>query len=207
MIITQNSSNNYSFSSSDSWSFSIEKSRREVTKTEPCVHCGKPDWCYVISSNLSVCNRSDFPADGWFKTSKTDKTGRYIYALEKSRQNTSTDPVTHQPKVQIKTLAKLPSVPDQISVIEEKDKRTLIYPYGENYDVIRPEEKVDGQWQKINKAMRPRYRKGDRMIIGKGSKPWEWQAYRLNEALQYCKNKWILIVEGEKCVEVARPNG
>jgi putative DNA primase/helicase len=36
----------------------------------------------------------------------------------------------------------------------------------------------------------------------KGSK--DWRAYRLSEAVKHCQDKWILGVEGEGCVEVAR---
>jgi putative DNA primase/helicase len=36
----------------------------------------------------------------------------------------------------------------------------------------------------------------------KGSK--DWRAYRLSEAVKYCQDTWVLSVEGEGCVEVAR---
>ncbi len=51
----------------------------EVTKDNPCAHCGKPDWCYRLEP-LSVCNRDADPAPGWYKTSKTDDEGHYYYA-------------------------------------------------------------------------------------------------------------------------------
>jgi len=51
-----------------------------VTETNPCPHCGKPDWCYFIGE-LSVCNRPQYPpAAGWEATSKTDKDGKIYYA-------------------------------------------------------------------------------------------------------------------------------
>lgn len=31
----------------------------EVTKTNPCPHCGKPDWCYSIGE-FTVCDRNRF---------------------------------------------------------------------------------------------------------------------------------------------------
>jgi len=52
---------------------------QEVTKDQPCPHCGKPDWCYRLG-DLSVCKRGVEPADGWFKTTKTDKEGSFYYA-------------------------------------------------------------------------------------------------------------------------------
>lgn len=51
----------------------------EVSKTNPCPHCGKPDWCYFIG-DLSVCKRGSAPADGWEATSKADKEGTPFYA-------------------------------------------------------------------------------------------------------------------------------
>ncbi len=50
-----------------------------VSKTSPCLHCGKPDWCYFIGE-LSVCNREQPPATGWEATSKADKDGKIYYA-------------------------------------------------------------------------------------------------------------------------------
>ena len=50
-----------------------------VSKASPCLHCGKPDWCYSIGE-LSVCNRDQPPAPGWEATSKTDKDGKIYYA-------------------------------------------------------------------------------------------------------------------------------
>jgi len=50
-----------------------------VSEASPCLHCGKPDWCYLIGE-LSVCNRDEPPAPGWEATSKTDKDGKTYYA-------------------------------------------------------------------------------------------------------------------------------
>ena len=50
-----------------------------VSKASPCLHCGKPDWCYSIGE-LSVCNRDQPPAPGWEATSKADKDGKIYYA-------------------------------------------------------------------------------------------------------------------------------
>ncbi len=50
-----------------------------VSKSEPCRHCGKPDWCYRIGE-LEVCNRESPPSTGWVKTAKTDAEGKFFYA-------------------------------------------------------------------------------------------------------------------------------
>ena len=56
-----------------------------VTKSNPCPHCGKPDWCYSIGE-LSVCNRDQPPATGWEATSKTDKDGKIYYARPQEKK-------------------------------------------------------------------------------------------------------------------------
>ena len=58
---------------------STSRTLLRVTKTSPCPHCGKPDWCYFIGE-LSVCNREQPPATGWEATSKADKDGKIYYA-------------------------------------------------------------------------------------------------------------------------------
>ena len=56
-----------------------------VTESNPCLHCGKPDWCYLIGE-LSVCNRDQPPASGWEATSKSDADGHFYYApIQKKR--------------------------------------------------------------------------------------------------------------------------
>ena len=51
----------------------------KVTQTEPCIHCGKPDWCYRVGA-LTVCKRDAEPATGWEKTKKADREGTPYYA-------------------------------------------------------------------------------------------------------------------------------
>jgi Protein of unknown function (DUF3987) len=62
-----------------------------VTKQNPCIHCGKPDWCYRIGK-LSVCNRDLEPAPGWKKTSKKDDDGHYFYAPSEEKSQKSIRP-------------------------------------------------------------------------------------------------------------------
>ncbi|NJL62271.1 MAG: hypothetical protein HC903_11085 [Methylacidiphilales bacterium] len=58
------------------------RSITHATKSEPCPHCGKPDWCYSLGE-LSVCKRGADPTTGWIRTSKQDKDGDYFFAPEK----------------------------------------------------------------------------------------------------------------------------
>lgn len=61
--------------------------RVKIDKNNPCPHCGKPDWCYMYTSEdgnlLSVCNRDHEPAPGWEKSSKLDSQGKPIYYFKK----------------------------------------------------------------------------------------------------------------------------
>lgn len=57
----------------------------KVSKSNPCPHCGKPDWCYSIGE-LSVCNRDQPPATGWEATSKADKDGKIFYARPQEKK-------------------------------------------------------------------------------------------------------------------------
>ena len=56
-----------------------------VTKSNPCPHCGKPDWCYSIGE-LTVCNRDQPPAPGWEATSKADKDRKNYYARPQEKK-------------------------------------------------------------------------------------------------------------------------
>jgi predicted P-loop ATPase len=55
------------------------KKIKQCTTNSPCIHCGKPDWCYQLGE-LTVCKRGAEPADGWQVTSKTDAEGSAYYA-------------------------------------------------------------------------------------------------------------------------------
>ena len=56
-----------------------------ATKSNPCPHCGKPDWCYFIGE-LTVCKRGNPPADGWEATSKSDSEGTVYYARPQEKK-------------------------------------------------------------------------------------------------------------------------
>jgi CRISPR-associated protein Cmr3 len=64
----------------DGQTSSTRKNLVPVTESNPCPHCGKPDWCYSIGE-LTACKRPQYPpAAGWEVTSKTDKEGTHFYA-------------------------------------------------------------------------------------------------------------------------------
>ncbi len=59
---------------------------QQVTPDEPCLHCGKPDWCYRLGE-LTVCKRDAEPAPGWEATSKHDADGSRYYAPVESKKS------------------------------------------------------------------------------------------------------------------------
>ena len=89
------------------------KNLQTVNKENPCLHCGKTDWCYRLLNNglsnslsdkgLSVCKRGAIPASGWKKTSKKDRDGDYYYAPIESQ-----DRKTKQPRIKNKRIWEYP---------------------------------------------------------------------------------------------------
>ncbi|MEG3970970.1 DUF5906 domain-containing protein [Microcoleus sp. T2B6] len=69
----------HNINSNDGQTSSTRGNLVRVTKDNPCLHCGKSDWCYSIG-NLSVCNRDQPPTTGWEATSKSDADGHIFYA-------------------------------------------------------------------------------------------------------------------------------
>ena len=70
----------------------ITENLQHVTAQTPCLHCGKPDWCYFLGV-LSVCKRSSEPAPGWRLTSKRDADGGYFFApIEQQKKSYQTSP-------------------------------------------------------------------------------------------------------------------
>ncbi|MCG5060151.1 MAG: hypothetical protein KA714_19805 [Limnoraphis sp. WC205] len=185
---------------------------KRVTKDNPCPHCGKPDWCYSLGEELTVCKRGFDPATGWIKTSKTDKEGDYFYALERpdssfTRNSYSYRPSSSRPSSQQKPLptielARLPEQPKIPQPVTKNNQATTVYPYASGQEVRRLEQ-FEGS-ERLGKKVLPYHQQDTEMVSGKGDLP--WNAYRINEAIRHGKGKWVLGVEGEKCVEVARQN-
>ena len=59
---------------------------QQVTPESPCIHCGKPDWCYRLGE-LTVCKRDVEPATGWEATSKRDADGSRYYAPQAQKKS------------------------------------------------------------------------------------------------------------------------
>lgn len=71
----------------------IGRQLTEVSLKEPCIHCGKGDWCYRFANGASVCNRGNV-AQGWEESGKTDKNMRAIlYPVEWAKKQPAPKPI------------------------------------------------------------------------------------------------------------------
>ncbi|MEG3882137.1 DUF3987 domain-containing protein, partial [Microcoleus sp. herbarium7] len=149
-----------------------------VTKSNPCPHCGKLDWCYSIGE-LSVCNRDQPPATGWEATSKTDKDGKTFYARSQEKK-----------------------------AIRPRQTRYWEYPARDGSPLVRVVRFDDGQGSKANWTQQSWGKsKGSRQIgwIGgtEGVARENIPVYRYADVKKaIANNELIFIVEGEACADI-----
>lgn len=172
---------------------------KEVTKQNPCPHCGKPDWCYSIG-NLSVCNRDNPPADGWYQTNKTDRDGHFYYA-----------PIHDLPEKQPKqsntrTWEYLDPTGNKLVRVVRIDPQKIIW---QEYWLEHPDLakfRTEGYWVKLSQKD---YDKGkctqaqwELFNQLKEEKRQHIPIYRYHEIQKaISENKTIFIVEGESCAD------
>ncbi len=101
-------------------------------------------------------------------------------------------------------LARLPNLPTDIPQRNQRQKDTeIIYRYGDQRWVQRLETPDSSKPKGYSKITLPWHiNEQGEAVNKKGAHP--WQPYRLDEVMQYASGKWLLAVEGESCVEVAR---
>lgn len=146
---------------------------QEVSKTHPCPHCGKPDWCYRLGE-LSACKRQAPPASGWQKTARCDREGTPYYAPV---------PVQSQPKD-----------------TRPRQMRSWDYPARDGSRLVRVLRIDNGQGQKKIWQQhwdRQRWRNGLKKVHRADIPIYRYADIR--EAI--AAGKPIFIVEGEPCAE------
>jgi phage/plasmid-associated DNA primase len=172
----------------------LEKAKN-VTKTEPCRHCGKPDWCYRIGE-LEVCNRQSPPATGWRETSKADKEGNFFYAPAIEQK-----PIRPKPAVRrYGFVGENALLGTEQKPIRPKQTRYWEYQARDGSKLVRVCRIDDGQ---SNKKIWQEHWDGFVWLKGLGgiSKK-EIPIYRyaeVREAIQ--QGKTIFVVEGEPCAD------
>jgi KaiC/GvpD/RAD55 family RecA-like ATPase len=208
---------------------------KEVSKSNPCPLCQKPDWCYLSENGEAVVCGRTHPGEqpqGW-RSVKDAEDGRSIFAVEKERDRdrsfSSSRPIkTRQKSKPSKTissssekieLAKFPKLPSDYPKpknnqvpqwLQEKGVPVHATETKYFYSDIQWVSRFD--WQDTNhpkghdKTIRQCHRKPNGKV--KWSKgDLEWLPYRFDEAIEGGKGKWILGLEGEACVEAARSLG
>jgi CRISPR-associated protein Cmr3 len=146
----------------------------KVSKSNPCPHCGKPDWCYFIGE-LSVCNRDQPPATGWEVTSKTDKDGKIYYARPQEKK---------------------PVRPAQTRYWEypARDGSPLVRVRRIDFGDGRKKDIKQQHWDNNKKAWVAGYGSATRDSI---------PIYRYAEVREAIANgKQILLVDGEQCADI-----
>ena len=130
-----------------------------VSEEKPCIHCGKPDWCYRLGDELSVCKRKEPPAEGWRKTKKQDSEGTPYYAMvviDQSWVYTNTDG---------QTLARV--------CRRNQDGKKRVwreYPDGEKWDIDAPKPKREDIAIYNYQSVRESITSGETVWIPEGEK-------------------------------------
>jgi hypothetical protein len=53
-----------------------------ASKSAPCPICANIDWCYELGDSLWGCKRSDTAPPGWKRTTKQDREGHWLFAVD-----------------------------------------------------------------------------------------------------------------------------
>lgn len=192
----------------------------EATKANPCLLCGKPDWCSLAASGDAVlCRRTDTSPNGWkhIKDSKDGypiyvKTGAvsdYVQNHHRRFQLTPPKPVITD-NICLATLKEPVSTPQKRRFLNKPQgdylETRILYPYSKTQVVERIEKPDYTKPKGYSKQVYPGRMDEDGWTIpGMGLDP--WLPYRIDEVREYGKGKWIVGVEGESCVETARTLG
>jgi KaiC/GvpD/RAD55 family RecA-like ATPase len=205
----------------------------EVSKSNPCPLCQKPDWCYLAENQEAVvCGRTDAgeQPQGW-RYVKDAEDGRSIFAVEQERELSfsSSIPIKTRQKPKTPKTALLSSESIELAFLPKpptdypKAKANQVPPwliekgipahatetkyfYSQTQWVSRFEWQDPNHPKGHNKTIRQCHRKPNGKVKwSKGEQ--EWFLYRIDEAISESKGKWILGLEGETCVEAARSLG
>ncbi|MEA5501455.1 VapE domain-containing protein, partial [Limnoraphis robusta Tam1] len=184
--------------------------RNYLDDLEPAKEKGKYHCPACDSHNLSIDQKTgkyqcwtcgDTKLIAKMLTAKEREHREYLnghsYHPSSSRPSSRQKPL---PTVELARLAELPKIPQPVT---KGNQVITVYPYASGQEVRRLEQ-FEGSGERLGKKVLPYHQQDTEMVTGKGDLP--WNAYRINEAIRYGKGKWVLGVEGEKCVEAAREN-
>jgi len=142
----------------------------------------------------------------WGERGKLLGSGRTIPRRVKSKSPKLMPPVPLPDKL---VLAALPEPPTDIPQKQRRLDRErgetweLLYRYSKGQEVVRTESTDNSKSKGYAKTVIPYHLDSEgKFRKGKGSQP--WPLYREDEALLYGVGKWVVLPEGEPCVEVCR---
>jgi hypothetical protein len=205
----------------------------EVTQSNPCPLCQKPDWCYRSENEEAVVCGRTAPGEeqrGW-KYLKDAADGRPIFAFEPECDRQFSSRRQIHPRQQAKSpqtiplpsenleLTKFPKLPtDQPKPKANQVPPWLVekgvpahatetrYYYSQSQWVSRFDWKDPNHSKGHDKTIRQCHRKPNGKVKwSKGDS--SWLPYRMDDAIAFGKDKWVLGLEGEACVEAARSLG
>jgi hypothetical protein len=205
----------------------------EVTKSNPCPLCQKTDWCYLAENGEAVvCGRTESgeQPSGW-RYVKDAEDGRSIFAVEREREFPfpSSRPIKTKQKIKTPKTTSLPSESIELAKFSKpptylpkpKPNQVPLWLLEKGIPAHATETKYfysDSQWGSRFDWKDPNHPKGhDKTIRQCHRKPngkvkWskgdlDWFPYRIDEAISLGKDRWVLGLEGESCVEAARSLG
>jgi hypothetical protein len=168
----------------------------EVSKTSPCPLCGKPDWCNVSPDREAVqCGRTDNPPPGW-RLSKISSDGRPLFVknLHQSSEFLEKEEELRLRRFLRKQGKDIPGDARITKTIYHYSREQQIH----RYDWPDPAKNKGRDKTFIMKFFDPQE---NRWKSGRGNEP--WFAYNESDALRKAKDRFLVILEGEKCVDLA----
>jgi replicative DNA helicase len=168
---------------------------KEVSKSDPCPICQKPDWCFLLPDGAINCKREESAPQGWVRASKDAKDGTAIFQPERNR-------AVPRPN------RELPSWKRTGKTDGGEFEKEIIFRYSDTQRVLRR------QWsdrrpvyrfkngKPKNKMVVPQHLKGKQWAWGKGGDI--WPLYRSDDLLP---TDVLFYVGGETCVETLRKWG
>lgn len=174
---------------------SIDAQAKEVTSSDPCPICSKPDWCFLLPDGAINCKRETSAPDGWVRASKDASDSTAIFQPLRNRAIPRNG-------------RSLPSWKRTGQHDGDAFEMQIVFQYSETQRVIRKQwsdrrsvyKQKNGKLK--NKMVIPQHKDGDNWQWGRGDD--QWPLYRSDDLLP---TDVLFFVGGETSVETMRKWG